>query len=299
MSPRRKRSRATLVFSVLMALSAILAFSPPRWTAWTRVVLQPIVWMQWLLSSGARQVATVAGTGQSPDPALGALTAEKERLELELRNVRAQQQLLEEQLEAVTGLRDELRSSARLVVARVVAYDASPQREALTISRGSANSGSPPIRVGDWVAAADRDAARDDPASGVELLARQGVIGQVAAVQPWQSIVRLITDRAFGPVRVRVARRGGDGTWKMSEREALIYGRGGEKLEILRASENFFAGGYRAVMLPISDVPPIVLTLGSIESAETTSDSPLHFNVRVRPWRDLRRLHQVYVLSER
>lgn len=275
-----------------MLLSAILTVTPPAWTRWMAGVLQPIGWIQWLLSSGSRRAAESMNEG-GISPREAELAEQVQRLSRQVVHQGVLLARLEEQLRAVSGIQEVLRGRpTRVIPAAVVSADPSPLRDAITIAAGAAHG----VQVGDWVAAG---ATADDAPQGVggHPLLRQWLIGRVAGVQPYLSRVQLTTDRGFERVLVHAARVLPDGTWQLSDQECLIYGRGDGRMEIRDASVDYAAAGYAFVVAPLSAAPAASLLLGRIESSEKLLGAPLHCNIHVRPMGAAKRLSQVYVIS--
>jgi len=291
MKARSRRPRQAVVFAALMLLSAVLTVTPPAWTRWMAGVLQPLGWMQWLLLSGSRRAAESTGAG-TISPREAELADQVQRLSRQVIHQGVLLARLEEQLVAVSGIREVLRGRpARIVPAAVVSVDPSPLREALTIAAGAVHG----VRVGDWVAAG---APQDDVPEGVggHPLLRQWLVGRVASVQPYLSRVQLTSDRGFERLAVRAARVLPDGRWRLSDQECLLYGRGHGRMEIRDATVDYAAEGYTFVVAPLSAAPAVSLLLGRIESSEKLLGAPLHCNIHVRPLGSAKRLSEVYVI---
>ncbi len=287
-----RRPRKPRLFVTLMIASAVLVCVPPAWLAWTGVVLQPIAWMQWLASQATHAIrAAVRGSGDALPPA-EQLAGQVEALR---RQVLHQQQLLselEQQVDALTGLRGQLReSSSHIVLATVIAADPSPLRDALVISKGTFSN----VRVGDWVVAGLPRKQTLESGSANALL-RRWLIGQVVETRPFTSVVRLCSDRAFGPVRVHVARALPDATWQVSDVDQVLYGRGEGRMEIVNATENLLDKGFTHVLYRLGGTPPVWLTLGRVETAEPIPEAPLVFTVGVAGCGAVTDLDSVYVL---
>lgn len=257
-------------------------------------VLQPLAWVQSGLSSVARRGrATLQPGEQIARTALELrLQAENEELQRKLLHQSALLTQLQNKLDDVTGIQSQLREAhGRIILASVVAADASPQRDTLTLSRGASHG----VRVDDWVVAA---APRDGPpeVSGPALL-RQHLVGRISRTEPFTCQVTLSTQRAFGPTRVRAARQRRDGAWEFSAREALLYGTGSGRMEIRKSSEDFLAAGYTRVVAPVGGSSSAVLLIGELVESNPIPNAPLHFDLTVVPLADARMLGEVYILS--
>jgi cell shape-determining protein MreC len=226
------------------------------------------------------------------------LRAEVEELRRQIGHESAAYAELEERLADVSGIRDQLRESrTRILIARVIAEDASPMRDTLLITRGSTEG----VRVGQWVVAG-KSAATTAGQSGRELLGREWLIGRVSEVQPYRSRVLLATDPSFPKAadqkltRVRLARVLADGTWQLADGESLLIGAGRGHMRVEQAVRDYFAEGYRIVVAPASKDLPLAMTLGRVESSSPVVEAPLMFNLDVRPWGDAIRLGHVYLI---
>lgn len=295
MKPTHRLSRRPLLFTLLMLASLLLSLLPPSWTRWAGTILQPVAWLQWSTAAATRGVARSAEQLASGDDAETArLRRQLEELQRQVLHQSAQIEQLESNLDAATNLRRQLREpQARLIVAPVIAGDPSPLRAALRIGRGSEHG----VVVGDWVAAALDPAERPEGTSARDLLLRQWLVGQVSRVLSHTSDVTLTTDRSFGPVRVRLARALPDGKWQTADREALVSGGGGGRLEIRNATVDFAATGFTTVLALLYESPPALLMVGAVQKTDSVLDAPMHYNLQVRPAGDARRLSHVYVIS--
>ncbi|MBL8880818.1 MAG: hypothetical protein JNG88_17025 [Phycisphaerales bacterium] len=287
----------TGLFAVLMAVSALLLLVGGGPLNWLRGVLQPIAILQRPVSDVIRVVTPrrVEGVPEHPTrEQYQALFDENEQLR---RQIAQQQSMIEgmhSRLTAVTGLRDQLRDlRGQIVMAPVVALDASPRRESLLIGRGSNQIAG--LRPGLWVAAAP-ELISDEKDSGRERLARQVIIGRVNEVHPFTCRVQLISDPGFRNVPVRTARVKDDGTWQLVGAESLISGQGNGRMLMDRVPEDVFAAGARVVLLSPSSDLPAAMTLGRIESSRPRPDAPLFFDLDVQPWYPLNEFENVCVI---
>ncbi|MBU0637494.1 MAG: hypothetical protein KKB50_01410 [Planctomycetes bacterium] len=299
MNMRLRLPSRSAAFVILMVGAALLALLPVAWTGWVRGVVQPLGWVQWTLSSTVRgadaSLRSVGGEDCSLEHVRW-LEAEHEGLKRQLGHQQLRIAGLEERVTDATGLREQLRDErVWLIIAPVVAHDASPRRETITIGRGSRSAG--PVRVGQWVAAGARLAERDPEETGRELLMRQWLIGRVCEVWPYKSRVQLATDEQFEPLVVRPAKTLADGTWQPAEQDCALIGCGSGRMLIDRATVDYYATGATTVLVPASADLPAALTIGRIVSSQPIAEAPLHYDLEVRPWGDPRRLSYVYVIS--
>lgn len=283
------------LFAGLMAISVVLALLPTGWKGWMRGVLQPLAWVEAIgtgLGRGAREAYRAWTTDAPHDPA-----ALEQRIGELQRQVGAQAihvAELEVQLGEVTALREIVGDSGiRIVPARVMSGSPTPGRELINIGRGSSQG----VSVGDWVAAGQPEARRDEKASDRDRIQQQWLVGQVIAAQPYVSTVRLCTDRAFPATRVSVARRLEDGRWRKSDKQGKLVGIGNGRMRIESATANHLAEGYDIVLAEIGSSTPLPLPVGRIESSRVVPESALHHDLDVKPWDDVRRLSHVYVIG--
>jgi cell shape-determining protein MreC len=203
---------------------------------------------------------------------------------------------LERQLAEVTGIQDGLgHGQAQIVIAAVIGFDASPQRDTLTINKGALSAGR--LRVNQWVAAAIDPDRHDPHAAGRELLTRQWLIGRVSKVDPYRSWVQLTTDPRFGPQPVRVGDVLSDGQWQPMDEECVLYGLGSGRMQIRHAKADYFESGHTVVLAPRGGDLPAPLSLGQISGSRSVAESPLWYDLDVRPWADPHELAYVYVIS--
>lgn len=295
MRTRSRAPRKTFAFALLMLATSLALFLPDGCAAWLDGARQPLAFLQWLVAGGARSGARLLSSAARD----AVSRAEFEQLAAEnaaLRQQLALQQLsaeeLEQRLVELSGIAEPLQDPAvRIHIATLVGGDAAPGRHAVVITRGQLDG----VRPGDWVAAgAPRDES-DSAASGRDLLSRQWLLGKVRTTQAFTSEVLLITDPAFGPERVYPARLA-EGEGVIGERECLLYG-AGSHAEIRVAAENYLRLALTDVVVRLPTNRPLSLPIGRIVSAEPLRESALHFNLRVEPCGDVRRIARVYVIS--
>jgi cell shape-determining protein MreC len=278
----RLPSKATL-FAVLMALAAILALLPARWTSWSRGLVQVLGLSQWAVSAAARAVVPDARPASPHTPELDALRRQVAHQAVELRELRAR-------LEEVSGLQNQLRDPrTQILIAPVLGYDAAPHRQTLLLGRGAAAG----VRVGQWVAAgAGRGAAG---ASGRELLGRQWLIGRVAEAQPHVCRVLLASDPDF-KVPVMLVRLRPDGVAEVAPGGCVLEGRGRGQMRISQAPGDYSKQGYTIVVAGSAGGLPAPLSIGQVVSSAPMEESALHFNLEVAPWSAARDLGHAYVI---
>lgn len=281
-----------------MSLGILLALLPTSWTGCLRSPMQTLVWLQAGVDAASQNARDLLPAGASPrlsadESAL--LVRQREELQRQVQHQGLRVAELEQQVAALSGLRGQLSDAdARLVLAHVVAADASPGRESLLIDRG-ASSRDAPLAVGQWVAAGGPDTAAD----GRTALMRQSLIGVVSEVYPYTSRVQLATDRHFGPCKVRMAAALADGALSPLDRDCLLYGAGEGKLLIREAPGDFFQQDYRYVLVPRDAQLPGAFLLGEIVSSEPVKGAPLVFNLHGRLLVNASRVRTVYVIAPR
>lgn len=300
----RRLSKST-VFALLMIAALLGALAPAHWTSWVGAIFQPLAGAKLMFLAGARGV-TGGGEAAPDDPAaldVNQLWRENEELKRLLTHQALQLDTLEQQLRTATRIHDLLKDpQARLIIAAVVAYDATPTQETIEIARGSRAG----VRLDDWVAAGapEADAAPEaggaaatPKLTGYQLLLRQALIGRVVEVFPFTARVRLTTDPAFGPIRTRVAKRLDDGSVRPHDERPLLYGSGSGRMEIREAKLNFAKLSFTLVLTDAGGGSGLGLLLGTVEGSRSVAGSPLHHDLDVRPLVDARSLSRVYVIS--
>lgn len=288
-------SRISL-FTVLMVTSLVTATLPTRWTAWSGRVMQPLAWAQyfggWMTRRPIELVEDQVLDGRSvPLREYLALEDQLADLRMQLRHQTLSLQALGDRIDQLTGLRDQLRdASARIVSARILSGDSSPDRDTLTISVGSLSG----IEVGDWVVSGQR--VGDEKATGREVVWRQWLVGQVSEVQPHVSRVRLATDRAFGPIKVSIVRTADDGSLDPAEGVCVLQGLGDGRMVIRQATRDYMAAGYQFAAVRLPAAVPLVMTIGELTATRGRTDSPMHFDVELHPPGRVRPQSMAYVL---
>jgi cell shape-determining protein MreC len=296
MRPSLRRPSKPTVFAILMVGAALVALLPVPWTGCSGGVMQPLGWLAWAFSSSTRQARETAEDLTGPSPTreeLEKLHRDNEELAWKLGHQQVEIAKLEQQVSDLSGLRDQLNGlPAKIIFASVVAGDAAPRRETLTISKGRRDG----VRPGDWVAAGVRPAQRDPAATGRDLLLRQWLIGRVADVQPYLSRVQLATDAQFGTERAWAAKVLADGTWQVADSPCGLEGLGDGRMRVREASEDYLATGHTVVLVPLAHPRPTALAIGRIVASETLKTG-LHYDLEVEPWGNPRTLWCVYVIS--
>jgi cell shape-determining protein MreC len=288
----------TVSFWILMGLSALSAFVlPPAWTARTRGLFQPLALLQWPASWFAGRthaaVDSVTEPAVTPDQARE-LQAENDRLQRQVLQQRLALQEAQRRLAELSGLAEQLPDShARIIIAPVVAADASPRHSTLLIAKGQQAQW---VREGEWVVAGGAPAPEWDADATVrDLLSRGWLIGRVSEVQPRLARVQLATDPRF-KTEVRTARMLADGTVQLAGDACVLEGQGAGRMRITQAVEDYDKTGYRIVVVPTSRDLPVPMTLGRIEGSTPRNDSSQHFNLTVLPWGPAEKLTHVYVI---
>lgn len=291
MIPTRYRLTKGNTFAILMALSVVLVLIPPRFKAWIGGIAQPLTWPAQLLA-GARSTVRAWNLPDPDDAAAIARENELLRRQVDEQGLRISE--LERQVDAVTRLQHQLADSrASVIIAQVITGPTTPNRETLTIGRGSRAG----ISAGDWVLAGSVVEDRHIE-SGRERMSRAWAIGRIGSVQPYVSNVTLATDPLFGRIPVRLARRGSDGRLDtLQNDDALLQGEGDRRMRIPGSTIDYFAAGYRTVLAVIPTTLPTLIPIGTVASSRTTPQSPLHFDEDVVPAGDALALTHVYVIS--
>lgn len=297
MSSRAARLTRPGVFALLMLAAAITSLLPPRWTSWTGNLLQPLAWVQWLASgttrTSAEQLAKPLSGQTVPIESYQQLQQQLAEATRQLEHQLATLDALAQRVDELTGLRDQLRDAAmHIILGRVIGGDTAPGRETLVITPGSLGG----LAVGQWVVAGRR-VDRTETATGRELVARQWLIGRIADVQTHIARVRLTTDPAFGPIKVWLAKPFAGGPLERFNQPCVLEGAGAGRMIIRQSVLDAVTAEYTHVLMRIPGPVPVFLTTGQVVAARPRSDSPLHFDLDIRPPGDARRLEVVYVLQ--
>lgn len=283
-------SRA-LAFRILMGLALLSAVLPAGWSAWTRRAVQPINWLVRPLNhlTGSLVALSSVPTPEAEiDP--DALLKENEQLRRLATHYAQLFANAEQTLEQVSGLRDQIGLSRVFInPVFVIGPGSDPSRDILRIAEGSFDG----IRVGAWVAAADAS-----PASGLEQLARQWLIGQVVAVRPYESEVMLFSDREFEANTVRIAPLAAYGSHQWIGGPLLLEGMGGGAMRIAHAALPSGEVEGEAVFLERGGALPIDLALGTVTAVRTSDKTGLHYDLEVASFGPARQLRQVFVIVD-
>lgn len=279
-----------------MLAATVTSLLPVRWTRWTGNLLQPLAWVQWVVSGGTR---TAIHNALSPPTGAVVPLDEYESLDATVDGLRRQvlhQQLaldaLGRRFDEVTGLREQLRNdSTRIVLATIVGGDTATGRETLNISPGALRG----VAVGQWVVAG-RPLDPEETATGRQLLLRGWIIGQIADARNHVAHVRLSTDPVFGPIRVSLARLGADDSFELAPNACVLEGAGRGRMVIRQATRDYLADGYSDVLVEMAGSTPVVLAVGRLTGSRVRSDSPLHYDLTVEPVASVRDLTHAFVL---
>lgn len=280
------------LFLILMGVSLVTGFIlPKRWTEAGRAPFQTRALLQRVFTGTAQEASQrVAEVVEEPRQRRRAaeLAAENEALRRQVvaQGLRLRQQQL--QLDELTGLVGQSPDNlATIVRAPVVAFDADGDRETVQVMLPS--RAYQYVEVGHWVAAG----VREKPSR--ELISRAALVGQVTEVQTRLARVRLASDPGFN-VGVRVAKVLPDGNWRVYDEPCRLLGKGGGRMLIDLAEQNYYAEQARVVVVPGDDRLPWPLSVGEIVGAEPRRDSPQHVDLVVQPWVELSEMTHAYII---
>ncbi len=289
----------TTTFWILIAVSAATAFLlPARWTTPGRGLFQPLALLQWpgrwlarTASGAAEHVVPEALSGERA----AALEAENAALQRQVIHQRLRLQEAERRLAELSGFTGQLPDShVGILIAPVVAFDASPRAASLLIARGRQSQW---VREGQWAIAAGSELPEwDAEARLADLLDRGWLVGRVVEVHPRVARVQLATDPRFR-CAVRAARLLADGTVQLASEGALLVGQGSGRMLVPQAVRDYVKEGYGLVVVPADRDLPIPLTIGHIEGSAPRDDSPHHVDLTVVPWDRAGRLTHVYIVT--
>lgn len=287
----RRHTALTPRLAGLLVLGGLLALLPPGFTGCARVIVQPVEWLRMITTGSARGVRSAALSAVEPAPTIRQFDQaldEKAALERLVAHQSLRIDELERRVDELSNVRGQFSNpNSRIVVASVIAVgDGAPRRETITIDRGSGNTPQgAEVQVGHWVVAGESfQQARSSGASGLTLLSRHSIIGSIAEVHSLTSRVQLGTDPAFGPQKVRLARRLADGTLLVDPRDCLLQGAGGGKMIIRQFPENPFDSNFETLVLVLADATlPGTIAIGRVTGARSHADAPLVFDLIVEP----------------
>ncbi len=286
-------------FWILTIASAASAFLlPARWTTPGRGLFQPLGVLQWpalWLSQRVDQSVQATTRPALSDEQLRTLVDEVETLRRQVFQQRLRLESAEARIRELTGLTGQLPDAhMSIVIAPVVACDADRRGATLLITKGRQPQW---LREGQWVvAAAARLPEWDQGATLRDLLDRGWLVGRVVEVRPRLARVQLVSDPRFRCV-VRPARVLADGTVQLAPESALLVGRGAGRAAIQQAPRDYYAEGYRLLIVPATRELPVAMTIGRVAGSQPRGDSAQHFDLEVVPWGAAEELTHVYVLA--
>ncbi len=289
-----------------MAASLACLIIPARFMRPIKNPLQPLAALQWAVHDTASRVAESLRTGaQRPISTEEYDRLAKERDELTGQVIRqgAELESLRQKVAALAGWRDRgLSSSVRPIPARVVSADAVTWRESLQLDRGSSDG----VSVGDWVVSHQAGLAAGTGStsdSGVEELAGECLLGQVAEVTPLTCRVILLSDaylRPWVPVRIR---RVAEGRLTGPDVNLLLQGVGQGRMAVRDVPARLCGGaggigpGDLVVSSPGDARLSISLVIGRIERIDPHPKNPQLCVLSVVPRVHTRSIREAYILS--
>lgn len=275
------------VYLAAMGASLLLSLLPASAGNSIRGVFQPVGWLQSAAVTGLRQL--LAGVRGTDTPGgLSASDAERLATERQLLQQAALIEELERQVEILTGLRGQLpHQRGRIILARVIAYESTPARAALTLSRGSQAG----IESGQWVVSGSPD-VHSTTRTGLQSLMRQWVLGKVVRADPYQSQVELTTDRRFLS-RASLMRPDAPDAPLL---DVLVRGTG-DGLMVEQVPGNPLESGYTAILLGPAAGLPFNLLAGRVIQASAVAGAPLYSHLMAEPILPARELSNVCVLA--
>jgi hypothetical protein len=299
---------------ILMAAAGLALLLPRTWSSSVSSFFHSLALLQWPLASLARETgAQVEHWGEDglSGEAAATLRAENEALQRQVFQQRLALEEAERRLTEVTGFAGQLPDKhVGIIIAPVVGYDADPRRASLRIllsweeSQRLGEVWEPQARArgadGAWVVAAGSEpitAPEWDPNATLADLVRRGwAVGRVVELAPYVARVQVTTDPA-AQFEVLAARFGREGAVEYASTvgERLV-GRGGGRMLIDQARQDYYRTGYRLIVIPPDRQVPLPLLVGVVTQATARNDSSQHFDLEVVPPGVVGRLSHVYVI---
>jgi len=277
-------------FVILMVVSAVLVLLPREWTNAVRGLFQPLALLQYLLNSASQKVEHKAEGLVEPkitQEEAQRLLRENQSLQRLLVDQQGLADTLARQVAELSNLRDQWPDShARVILAPVIAFDADPRRESMSIALDERSG--PLMRPKLWVVAG----LHETPTRA--LLGERWLVGQISDVQPRVARVQLVTDPGFSvAVQFGILTEKG---WALADEQCYLQGRGNGKMLADMVTRDYYAAGYRMAVVPPDANLPLRLSLGRIESSRVNPQSSKWYDLTVVPWAPARSLTHVYVL---
>ncbi len=297
-----------VVFALLMAASFVTTMLPDESLGRLRDLTTPLALPQWLMhatSVEGRRAASILISRPIPAEQHHKLTAERDALANEVAVLRQQNSLLQATVAELAHVRKQgFPAHGTLIPARVLAMDASPDRQSVVVNKG----GFQKVEQNDWVVTSLTVGAGSS--EGVEpqspVLGRQYLIGWVDQVSALTSRVVLLSDKPAGRARPRkVVISPSDAASRPSEGEPqtlTIEPLGGGKMIITDIPKWMVEGGQVRVGDLVSSAPddtrlPLAVVIGTIEELRLNRDQPICYDGIVHHMADPATLTQVLIVD--
>lgn len=277
-----------------MIAAAITALLPPRSTAILRLLSSPLAFAEAPLFSVVRTAEELAEP-EPDDPDLvnraALMQADMEWLERQVGHLDLKLREQSQQIEALSGLREELGSTSKIVIGRVLGPSPNPRESVLRVSLVGLEG----VKVGHWVASGGPLDPNGPPIG--QVLAGESLIGRVSAIDGWVATVQLATDGQFRS-QVQLATPLDTARWEIVPGAGFaLKGTGAGQMQIEGAEVDFYAAGAVIALVPASRLLPAPMTLGRISESQRRDDSQLHFDLTLDPWVRAADSRYVYIIA--
>jgi cell shape-determining protein MreC len=293
----RKPSKPT-VFAMLIAVSALMVLLPREYLAPARNMTQLAALPQYAVNSAARGMSQSANALRTKPVSArehDELLKAKQAAENENVSLRQQLALLQDQVGQLRSLRSRagFPQDAKLIPARVVAWDAVPGRDSMVLLKGRSGS----VQQGDWVAsnlavqAGQENGIRDD----LRVLASETLIGWIEQTAPYVSRVVLLSDthanRKWRVHVVAVGRHGRENEFVRNANQELaafaMEGIGNGQMRLLDVDARYIReGAIREGDVVTTDGHdpklPVTMVIGEIVEFTQIQKQPLLYNATIK-----------------
>lgn len=293
-----------------MTLSLVMLLLPHDLLSQARDLTQPLALVQLAATQATHKVTDpFEDLGREEvDPGDHAdLVSLQKALENENTVLREQIGRLNDTVRQLAGIRKQgFPPDGVLIPARVLAMDAAPGRESMTVGKGQVQD----VEDHAWVLThLHVEAGRQDGViDHAAVLARQCLIGWVDHAAPLTSRVVLLSDPvASGPRRVHIApRRKPEGRHPLLADEDgqampfVLEGAGGGRMRIRDIPATLVEDGTIRVGDLVTSDPndpglPLAMVIGELEQLELNRENPVHYDATARHMHNPRTLSRVFI----
>jgi len=305
MRDRRKRriSRRSLVFVVLLFLSLAALIAPPRYTGWLANLVQVVAPFQAVTNrtlAAAEDAFVGPPAPEVKPPDAGELERQRSDLENLLHSLTARMEVLERQNEELTAIRKlGLDTRGDLIPAHVSSQDLLSWRSSVAVDAGSRRK----VRTGAAVLSdhfSVNVGSQQGVQDGLRVLSSEALVGTVVNTGTHTARVQLLTDP--DTIMVATISRVRDGKPLPLDREFLLQGTGKGRLEIRDVAQKYVLSGDiqtgDVVMTSGAEVIlPAPVVVGRVSTIRRDPENGTLYILDVEPAVQPEQLRRVYIVQ--